>query len=102
MKWVIKKPELKPLLLKETGFHNTAYLTEIKKVTKMKIAVESQIAKELQEVGNKLDIEKDSNKKMKSELETLNQLVTDLTDEYTKTHNSLEEMEAKLKDVSIN
>lgn len=100
MEWTIKKPQLKALLLKETGFHQPSYLNEINEVVKQKISVESEFAKELQDLGVKLVHERKLKKKLESELEELLKSTDELTMEYAEAQQIFEDLEEKLKNVS--
>lgn len=100
MKWTIKKPQLKPLLLKESGFHQPAYLTLIKEVMKHKITVEQDFANELQKLGTEMEKGRLVHNDLVLEVEELIKTVNDLTVEYTKTQKEAEELEAKNRNVS--
>lgn len=100
MKWTIKKPQLKILLLKENGFHHSSYLIELKEVLKEKRAIESYFAQELPKLGFNLEKERICKNNLELQLEQLKKSVDELTVENTKTYQIKEELKEKTKQVS--
>lgn len=100
MEWVIKKPQLKSLLLKETGFHNPTYLTEIKDILKRKTEMENEFSDELEKVEAQLKAELAKRNTIEVDIERTSHSVDQIKKDNLILENKALEVENNIKKVS--
>ncbi|XP_074035714.1 uncharacterized protein [Leptinotarsa decemlineata] len=89
----IKKPELKKLMLKETGFHKPSYLDEIKKVAQLKIEFEAEMARKMVDIENELKDKTARKKAIENEVETLEKMISEIDEQMQRHGKKKVEME---------
>lgn len=99
-KWIFKKPQFKSCLLRETGFHQPSFLSEIKEVKQNKNMIDQELVKELENVEFVINNEQTKKREYELRIEALQKAIEDLDKESLKWEEKISASELRIKSVS--
>ncbi|KAG5877043.1 hypothetical protein JTB14_006523 [Gonioctena quinquepunctata] len=80
----IKKPQLKTLVLKDTGLHNPSFLDEIKEVSRLKVEIDNEIAQRMASIDVELREIAARNKAIEVKISSLEKMLVEFDEQIGK------------------